>query len=96
MSDFLPAVLAGAAGGVLGAIFYGGLWWTVNRGLPSKEPAVWFFASMVLRTSLVAAGFYLITKGHWERALFCLAGFVVARLVVSRITRESSEVIHAA
>jgi len=35
-------ILALAAGLVLGAIFFGGLWWTVRKGVSSKYPALWF------------------------------------------------------
>ena len=31
----IPLVLALLAGGVLGAMFFGGLWWTVRRGAAS-------------------------------------------------------------
>ena len=36
MNDMLTLVLAGVAGGILGAIFFGGLWWTVRKGGSSK------------------------------------------------------------
>ena len=38
----LTLVLAWVAGVVLGAIFFGGLWWTVRKGVSSKRPALWF------------------------------------------------------
>jgi F1F0 ATPase subunit 2 len=91
MNDTLTLVLAGAAGVVLGTIFFGGLWWTVRRGLSSKQPALWFFGSLLLRMSIALAGFYVVSGGHWERLLACLLGFVVARLVVTWLTRPSKE-----
>jgi len=33
------------------------------------------------------AGFYFVGGGHWERLLLCLLGFVVARLIVTWLTR---------
>jgi F1F0 ATPase subunit 2 len=33
------------AGLLLGAIFFGGLWWTVRKGVSSKRPALWFSAA---------------------------------------------------
>ena len=56
-----------AAGLVLGAFFFGGLWWTVRKGVSSKQPALWFFGSMLLRMSIALAGFYFVGGGHWER-----------------------------
>ena len=91
MSDPLPLLLAGAAGLVLGAIFFGGLWWTVGKGLTAKQPALWFFGSTLLRMGIALAGFYFIGRGDWRRLIACLLGFVFARFVVTWLTRSSVE-----
>jgi F1F0 ATPase subunit 2 len=91
MPEFFPLAGALAAGVLLGAIFFGGLWWTVNRGISSSRPALWFFASMVLRTGVILAGFYFVGNGRWERLALCLLGFVLARIAVNRLTRQASE-----
>lgn len=89
MSEALAGVMAGLAGGALGLVFFGGLWWTVRRGASSPYPALWFFGSLLLRTAFVLAGFYAIAGMHWQRMLLCLAGFTVARLGVTRWTRSA-------
>ena len=86
MNETLTLVLAWVAGGVLGAIFFGGLWWTVRKGVSSKQPALWFFGSLLLRMSIALAGFYFVSDGHWDRLLACLLGFVMARFIVTRLT----------
>lgn len=86
MDDPLTLVLALMVGALLGVVFYGGLWWTVRKGVTSPRPALWFFGSMVVRTGVVLVGFYLVSGGHWQRLLACLLGFVVARLLVVRFT----------
>jgi len=91
MHEMLPLVLAWLAGGVLGAMFFGGLWWTVRKGVSSRQPALWFFGSVLLRMSVALAGFYVVSGGHWERLLVCLLGFVMARLVVTWLTRAPGE-----
>ena len=91
MNETLSLVLALVAGVLLGAIFFGGLWWTVSRGLSSKRPALWFFGSLLLRMSIALAGFYFVSGDHWERLLLCLLGFVIARLIVTRLTRASEK-----
>ena len=40
MSEALTLILALLAGAVLGTIFFAGLWWTIQRGVSSKQPAV--------------------------------------------------------
>jgi F1F0 ATPase subunit 2 len=91
MTEFLTLTLSLAAGLLLGAIFFGGLYWTVRKGISSKQPALWFFASLLLRMSIALAGFYFVGRGHWERLIVCLLGFVLARLVVTWLTRPSRQ-----
>ena len=92
MSD-LPALgLAFLAGALLGAFFFGGLWWTVQKGMTSERPALWFLGSLLLRTGVILAGFYFVSQGHWSRLGVCLLGFVVARvIVVKQLTRAPAE-----
>ncbi len=85
-------VVAGAsmlAGAALGAVFFGGLWWTVQRGAASPAPVRWFLGSLVLRTAVVLAGFYVVGAGQPVRLGLCLLGFVLARAVVLRTTRPT-------
>ncbi len=87
MNEILSLVPALVAGMSLGAMFFGGLWWTVRKGLSSTRPARWFFGSLLLRTCLTLAGFYVVSGGHWEKLLVCLLGFTIARPIVTRLTR---------
>ena len=82
MSDLPALVLALLAGALLGAFFFGGLWWTVQKGVTSERPALWFLGSLLLRTGMILAGFYFVSQGHWSRLVACLLGFLVARIVV--------------
>lgn len=97
MNEPLTLLLSGVAGGFLGAIFFGGLWWTVRRGLSSARPALWFLVSLLLRTAIVLGGLYLVANQNLGRLLVCLLGFVIARLVVTQATqtRPVSEANHA-
>jgi F1F0 ATPase subunit 2 len=91
MNETLPLMLSLMAGGALGAVFFGSLWWTVRKGMSSEHPAIWFFGSLLLRMSIALSGFYFVSGGHWERLLVCLIGFVAARLVVTWLTRPLRE-----
>ncbi|MEP7366587.1 MAG: ATP synthase subunit I [Acidobacteriota bacterium] len=91
MHESVGLVMALLAGVFLGSVFFGGLWWTVRRGLSSKQPALWFFGSTLLRTAIVLAGFYLVSGGHWQRLVACLLGLVIARQLVIPITRVTEK-----
>lgn len=87
MNEALSLISAFLVGFLLGIVFFGGLWWTVQKGLSSRRPALWFLGSLLLRTSIAVAGFYIVSEGHWERFLTCLFGFFIARLLIIRLTR---------
>ncbi len=98
MTDTPALILASVAGMGLGAMFFGGLWWTLRKGLSSQRPGLWFVGSSLARTSAALLGFYFVSGGHWERLLAGLAGFVAARAAVTWLThdaRASREIRHA-
>jgi F1F0 ATPase subunit 2 len=90
MIDPLGGFLAWAAGVVLGAIFFGGLWWTIRKSLASQRIALWFAGSFLLRFAIILSGFYLVADGDWRRLLLSLLGFMMARLTISRLFRPAN------
>ena len=68
---------------------FGGLYLTVRQGVSSQSPALWFFGSLVARMGIALAGLYFASDGSWQRLVACLLGFVVARLVVTWLTRPA-------
>ncbi len=86
MNEMLALALAWLAGALLGAMFFGGLWWTVAMSASSGRPALLFFCSMLLRTGMALAGFYFVGGGDWQRLVLCVLGFVMARLAVTWLT----------
>ena len=80
MRELLLLAAASAAGLLLGAIFFGGLWFTVRKGVSSQRPALWFFFSLMLRMSVALAGFIAC----FRRALGAPAG------VSARICRRAA------
>ncbi|MDB5977382.1 MAG: ATPase, subunit 2 [Nevskia sp.] len=87
-SIVLGLATAALAGAALGALFFGGLWWTVRRAAASPRPALWFGPSLLLRMTVVVGGFYLVGGAHWPRLAACLLGFVLARIAVLRLSRR--------
>ena len=89
-NEILRLTLAFLAGIGIGIIFFGGLWWTVRRGIASPLPALWFSASLLLRMGIALAGIYFVSGGDWRRLAACLVGFVVTRLAVVWLTRTKA------
>jgi F1F0 ATPase subunit 2 len=80
---------------LLGAIFFGGLWWTVRIGMAARTPAVWLSVSLLFRACLIVAGFYYIAAGGLQAVLLCMCGFLIARQAVNRLVQVPSGVAHA-
>jgi F1F0 ATPase subunit 2 len=87
MNEIIMIVYVLGAGVVLGMLFFGGLWLTVSKGLNARQPAIWFILSLLLRLAITLSGFYWVAGSDWRRLLICLAGFVIARQIVTRMTR---------
>ena len=91
MSDYLDLMFALLAGVLLGVFFFAGLWWTVRRLGTSRHVAILFLFSMLFRTSLVVLGFYWIMGESWQQLVAGLLGFIVVRLIATRLTNEKEQ-----
>ncbi len=85
IANLLPSLLAGS---LLGIIFFGGLWLTVQRGLHLKNSALIFMGSFIIRMAIMLLGFYYVGKNNPSKMLICLAGFLMLRWVITRITKK--------
>jgi F1F0 ATPase subunit 2 len=86
--DLVTLLFALLEGALLGLFFFAGLWWTVRRIETTKNVALLFFCSMALRTIIVLLGFYFMLGDNWQRLVAGLIGFVIARIIVTRLTRS--------
>jgi F1F0 ATPase subunit 2 len=91
MNETLMLALTFAAGLLLGAFFFGGLWWTVRKGMSVERPALLFLGSLLLRTSVTVAGIYVVGDGNWQRLLASLLGFFIVRFIATRLVGPSVE-----
>ena len=88
MNELEGLLLSAATGGVLGEVFYGGLWLTVRKGLTAGRSSLWFAGSLALRHTVVLIGFFVILRGGWHAGVAGLFGFLAARIIVSLIVRR--------
>lgn len=102
MPETLYLLFAFMAGLLLGRFFFGGLWWTIRKGLASPHPARWFIASYCVRITVVAVGLFIVSAGQWKRLAACLLGFIMVRFFMTRFANRiqsvtlAQEVGHAA
>jgi F1F0 ATPase subunit 2 len=87
MTEASTIALGLLAGSALGAVFYGGLWWTIRR-LAGRAIGPWLVGSFLLRAMIVLAGFFAVARGPWYGVAACFAGFLAARVAVTRFTRS--------
>jgi F1F0 ATPase subunit 2 len=96
MTDALTLVLSCLAGVALGAMFFGGLWWAVAKGVSSDRPGLWFLGSFLLRMAIALGGFYFVSGKRWDRTVACLGGFILARVAVTWLTRTGGDPVRPA
>lgn len=82
MNEIILPILAALAGGMLGLLYFAGLWWTIQLGVSSKHPGLLFVTSFLLRTGIVLCGFYFIAGSDWKKMVACLLGFILARFII--------------
>ena len=92
MSESLFLLLSLTGGGLIGAVFFAGLWLTPRQVLRSRHPAVLTLASFLGRSLVAAGGFYLIARrGDWRAVVAAAAGFLAARLAATALIRRAHE-----
>ncbi|MDY0235547.1 MAG: ATP synthase subunit I [Gudongella sp.] len=85
-------VLAFGAGIILGLLFFGGLYITIQKLETAKNPALIMILSFILRMVVLVISFYFISKSGYKEVLFALAGVILTRFVMTfRMRGEKKE-----
>jgi len=78
-------------GMALGAIYFAGLWYTIQRLPDAKNPLNCLLGSFLLRVSFALTGLGLVMNGRWDQLIAALGGFILTReILVRRIGRNTS------
>ena len=91
MNETVSLSLAWAAGILLGTLFFGGHQWTIRTWPSLKWRKLFQFTSLSVRTALALAGLYWVSRGPWEGIGVFLVGFMIGRLIVTRLTRRGEK-----
>ena len=81
IEGYLLLLLALAGGIILGLMYFGGLWWTIQQSGRQDQTLLLFAGSFIIRLALVIGGFYLISGGQVDRLAVALVGFIIARQI---------------
>lgn len=84
MNEWLLLATAFMAGLFIGAIYFGSLWWTVQRLSEARQPSFLALGSLTVRLALMLLGLYFVTGGQWTRVGVYLLGFFIMRTVLVR------------
>lgn len=93
-----PNALLGLAAGLLvGAAYFAGLWWTVRKVTRVQRPAPWLLGSFVARSLLALAAFALVLRLASPFALLAaLIGFMAARWLATRFLPSERQAVEGA
>ncbi len=89
-------VFALTAGMGLGLFYFLILWFTVQRLCSSHTPGRLMIFSYAARLALVLTGFYLIMDHRWERVAAALGGFIIMRVILTRLLGRQNTIAGAA
>jgi F1F0 ATPase subunit 2 len=83
MNEILVLALAIISGIVLGVFYFGGLWLTLQHLSRSRQPAFLVLSSLLVRSAVCLFCFYLVASNSWEGLVSSLAGFTLAKQVMT-------------
>jgi len=85
----ITSLIAGLLSGlILGYFYFWSLWFTVRRfTLGVKYARELLVVSFLVRTLVVLLGFYVLLEvtAHWVAVGLALIGFVISRIVITKI-----------
>lgn len=92
MNEITITLVSIICGVVLGLFFYGGLWFTIKKGLLRKGRLPLFFLSFMIRMLIVITGFYMLALYDWRALIFSLGGFIFSRILFNRMVLKNPAV----
>jgi len=85
MSINIYSLLYLLIGLALGIFYFGGLWLTIKNMNQVRSPIILTLGSFILRTATIfLVLIYIARQGEWGNILVLLAGFIAARIFLSR------------
>jgi len=74
---------------ILGIIFFGGLYLTVEKLKTVKSPSILLLLSFFLRMAILLGGLYLVSRNGFKDILFALLGIILVKFVMIFLAKRS-------
>ncbi|MDW7671748.1 MAG: ATP synthase subunit I [Bacillota bacterium] len=75
-------------GVVLGLVFFGGLYWSVQQLPTVKHPGLLMMASLLVRMAVLLTGLYFLMAGEIKNLLAAVVGVMLMKFVMIARVRE--------
>ncbi len=76
---------------ILGIVFFGGLYITVDKMRDVKNPSILLILSFVFRMAVLLGGLYLVSRNGFKDMLFALLGIVIMKLLMIFLAKRPQE-----
>lgn len=84
-------MIIGFFGGIiLGIIFFGGLYWSVNQLAKVRYPAVLMIASAFVRMGILLFGIFLLADNNIKNMLSIVVGIILVKVVMIFTVQKKS------
>ncbi|HLK55279.1 MAG TPA: ATP synthase subunit I [Chthonomonadaceae bacterium] len=92
MTETLRLTLSFLIGAAAGAFFFGGLWWTIRKGITAGQPGLLFLGSFLARTAVVAVVLALWSRGQAAPLALALLGFIAVKVPLMLLLKTAPAV----
>ncbi len=76
---------------LMGIIFFGGLYLTVQKLNEVRHPGLLMIISFILRMATILAGFFYVSKDGYKHILYALLGAISVRFIMIFVVNKPKE-----
>lgn len=78
-------------GVILGIIFFGGLYWTIQKLTEVRQPGFLMIVSLIFRMAVLVSVLYYVSRSGYKGILYALLGMLFVRIVMIFKIEETIE-----
>lgn len=74
----------------LGIVYFGGLYFSIQKMTKAKYPSLIMTLSFILRMAILVGVFFYLSKGGYQDMLFGLLGVLLVRIIMTFMMKEQN------